>query len=321
MTEPAAAEPLIEFPQYIDSSMRSTFISCPKRFYWEYILKLSPSTTSPDLHAGACFASAIERTRVEYYEAGAPINEAIERGFEHLTREWGDYEPPDRHDGSTHNKSFINTASAFIKYWEEYNPIFDRLRPYVNTDGSIATEYSFAIPTEIRHPTSGDPIIYCGRFDMLGYFEGAPDNLYIVDEKTTGSLGSTWAQKWGMRGQFLGYAYGAKQHGFRVQGAVIRGVAIMKTNTKFAQAVLSISNWQVERWWQQLQLDIQNMVDCWHMEGHDISFPYAYGEACEQYGGCSYMELCTARDPELWFGDYERRVWNPMQRNPTKETE
>lgn len=313
---------LPEFPRYIDSSMRSTFISCPQRFYWEYIRKLGTATTSPDLHAGAVFASATEVTRQAFYEGGHPIDEAVIIGFEHFTREWGDYDPPDRHTGGTHNKSFVNTAAAFLEYWKEYDPRFDRLQPYRNSDNTIATEYSFAVPTLINHPTTEEPLLYCGRFDMLGYFEGAPDNLYIVDEKTTGSIGSQWAQKWGMRGQFLGYAYGAQAHGFRVQGAIVRGIAIKKTDTSFAQAVLSISQWQVDRWWEQLNYDLSRMVHSYNAPSRrdgTPSFDFAYGESCEQYGGCSYMPLCTAREPENWLSDYVRRTWNPLQRNPTAE--
>jgi hypothetical protein len=285
-----------------------------------YILRLATQHISPDLHAGGCFASAVEQTRKAYYEGGLSTSAATESGLEHFTREWGDYDPPHRHDGSSHNKSYVNTAAAFIDYWREYDPRFDRLKPYRNRDGSIATEYSFAIPTSVMHPTSGEPIVYVGRFDMLGYFEGEPSNLYIVDEKTTGSLGAQWGQKWNMRGQFLGYAYAARDAGFRVQGAIVRGVAIKKTSTDFAQALISLPNWQIDRYWEQLQDDIARMVEHWDNErAVPHSFPLAFGEACEQYGGCSYLDLCTAEYPERWYGDYVERMWNPLAADPTKE--
>lgn len=307
--------PTPTFPAYIDSSMRSTFISCPRKFYWQYILNMATSAKSPDLHAGAVFASAVDYTRKLVYEEGLLIEQALLRAVNFFLREWGDYDPPDKHDGSTHNKSCANVLAAFDAYWHEWHPTFDRLKPYRNRDGSIATEYSFAIPTSVMHPESGDPIMYVGRFDMLGYFEGAENSLYVVDEKTTTSLGSTWAQKWGMRGQFLGYAYAAQQAGFRIEGAIVRGVAIMKTDTKFAQAIISLPHWQIERYWEQLQDDIQRMTEQWW----GAQFPYAYGEACEQYGGCSYLDLCTARDPERWYNQYVERTWNPLERDPTKE--
>ncbi len=328
------------FPRYIDSSMRSTFASCPQKFYKEYICRISRKAFSPDLHAGAAFAAAMEATRRKLFgliteepPAGFTLtafNEAaVECGVAALMAYYGDYEPPPSPTGKPHIKSLSNMCTAFLDYWQHYSPATDELIPYRNADGSAAIEYTFATPLPILHPETNEPLIFCGRFDMLGHYRNYPEARYVVDEKTTKVLGPMWATKWGMRGQFIGYCWACREAGLPAVGAIVRGIGILQTEIKHAQAIITIPNWQIDRWYGQLLNNVEKMVQLWQIMRQQEKPPsfedivpadvwdYSYADACESYNGCPYMELCTTDNPANWLIDYEERLWNPLQRDPT----
>ena len=145
---------------------------------------------------------------------------------------------------------------------------------------------------------------------MIGVFQGPP---WVVDEKSTSQLGDSWSRSWRLRGQLTGYCFAARQYGIPVQGAIVRGISFLRTGAfGFAEPVEYRPNWQLERWWVQVNKDVARMVECWH-EGY---WDYDLAEACNSYGGCPFMSLCTVSNPNEWLNEYEYREWNPLDLNP-----
>jgi len=64
----------------------------------------------------------------------------------------------------------------------------------------------------------------------------------------------------------------------------------------------------IARWYAQLSQTISTLTECWQSELWD----YNFGDSCSSYGGCAYTTLCTAKEPEPWFSNYEVEVWNPL---------
>lgn len=244
--------------------------------------------------------------------------------------------PPDKRDGTTHAKDFVNTAGAYFDYFRQYPLDSDPIQPYMMPGDRPAIEFTFAIPLPIKHPITGNPLLYGGRMDMIGYYQ---DFLAIVDEKTTGALGASWERKWPMRGQFKGYSWAAQQHGVPAKAALIRGVAIQKTQYSHLQAITQIADHQVEEWHADMLVKVGEMVErfqSWKYklehpdhsltDGYEFQFltrPWrkSWADACESYGGCQFIDLCTSREPEVWYSTFGRRIWNPLDRVPAKEVE
>lgn len=296
------------FPQVIDSTMLVTFKSCPQKFNREYIERRATTSISPDLHAGGALARALETYRRAFYRDKLNADDCLMLAFREFTLFWGDYEPPEGH-----NKTFVNTWGAFRYYLDQWPCATDFLQPLMR-DGEPAVEFTFALPLPHRHPVSGDPILYCGRFDMLGT-TGEP--LFIVDEKTTKAFYVNWSSQWQLRTQFLGYTWATRAMGFNTQGAYVRGIAIQKTQYRHLEAICQYADWELERWFEQTCRDIDRMIECWN-EGY---WDFDLGDSCSQWGGCAYHTLCTSKKPELWYGDYTERLWNPLAQNPTAREE
>lgn len=315
------------FPNTFDSTMLAAFRSCPQKMFRTYVEHWKPRSESVHLVAGGAFAKGIEIARRVFFEGQLPIwtsgegddqipkitgfaahpigdkDRAEAEGLRALLSAYGNFEHP-----SDSAKSPDRMAGALEFYFERYPLGDDGMDPVYFANGQRGIEFSFAEPLPINHPVTGDPILYTGRSDMIATFAGGE---YVVDEKTASQLGASWARQWEMRGQFSGYIWAAKQAGLNPQGAIIRGVSILKTKYDTIQAVTYRAPWEIDRWLDQSIRDIERAIRAWK-EGH---WDYAMDGACAEYGGCSMVDICKSPSPESWLPmKFEQRVWDPLAR-------
>lgn len=294
------------FPHVWDSTMISSFRSCPGKFFREHIENWKPHGQKVDLVAGGAFASGLEAARFAYFAAGATPVEAVANGLAKLGEHYGTFECP-----SDSPKSLERMSEALIYFFDKYPLPTDPIRPHFH-DRKPWIEFGFATPLpDLTHPVSGDPFIFCGRSDMIADYNGA---IFVDDEKTTKSLGPSWASKWDLRSQFTSYCWGLRQFGIRPAGVIVRGVAILKTKFDTQQAITYRADWQIDLWLRQVQKDIRRAMAMWETGEWD----WALDEACTQYGGCIFRQTCLSPDPDPWLRTYfERKHWDPLTRTET----
>lgn len=291
------------FPHVLDSTMIAAFRSCPRKMQLEFVEHYKSRHPSVHLIAGGAFAKGMEVARRAFFEEGQNATDSVALGIGALITEYGDFEcPPDS------AKSLERTAGAFEFYFDHYPLGADGSEPFEWTDGKRAIEFSFAEPLPIAHPETGDPLIYCGRSDMIAHFAGG---IYIFDEKTTSSLGPSWSNQWDLRSQFTGYCWAAQRNDIEANGVIVRGVSILKTKYDTQQAITSRAEWEIDRWYNQLQKDILRMIECYKIGQWD----YNLDHACTEYSGCSFKQVCKSPEPQPWLDLYfQRRVWDPLAR-------
>jgi len=298
------------FPQVLDSSILLT-ASCPTKFFYQYCMNLSPVSKSIHLHAGGAFAHAVETVRKSFYLEHKPLDISLYDGWRSLISYWGDYDDVPT-EGSGSYKDFVNVSAALFDYFRNYNPQTDYIQPYIKHDASPAVEFTFSIPLPILHPDSGEPLIYAGRCDMIGQYQGS---LCIVDEKTSYSFSNDWSKNFSMRGQFIGYTWAANYFKIPVNMCIVRGIAIQQKSIKHLEAILTFPQWQIERWYDEMILKVEKLVEHWKNK----SFPLNLGNECASYGGCPMIDLCQSRTPEVWVDTFEVRKWNPLDVGQVKE--
>lgn len=292
----------IPFPDTIDSTMLGTFRACPNKYFRQYMQHWKPRGESVHLIAGGAFAEGIEYARRAFYIDGQDAESAEAAGLVALICKYGDYNPP-----SESAKSLERMCGALAFYLERYPLGQDGAVP-IDRAGVRGIEYSFAEPLQFAHPVSGDPILYTGRADLLAHFAGGQ---FAFDEKTTTSLGASWANQWDMRSQFTGYAWASAQSGYPIQGIVVRGVSILKTKYDTMQVLTYRDKFQIERWEQQVLRDLARLQQCWEEEYYDFNLDHS----CTEYGGCAFRRVCSSPDPESWLKtDFEIRIWDPLKR-------
>ncbi len=289
------------FPIAIDSTILGTWRSCPQKAYRQYMEHWKPAAESVHLIAGGSFADGIEKARRAFYEDGLPPSDSIALGLQALIQKYGDFEcPPDS------AKSLERTAGALEFYFDRYPLGADGANPITFPNGKRGIEFSFACPLPVNHPVTGEPLLYTGRSDMIAEAFGGE---YIYDEKTTTSLGASWAKQWELRSQFTGYVWSAQQFGRKPTGVVVRGVSILKTKYDTLEVMSYRAQHEVDRWLEQTTRDLRRMIQNWE----DGYWDYNLDHACSEYGGCAFQTVCKSADPQPWLENYfVQRVWNPL---------
>ena len=291
------------FPKVIDSSLMSSFRACPRRCELEYFNHWKPVNQSVHLVAGKAYAEGLEAARRAFYGEGKSSEDSIALGLVALLKAYGDFQCP-----VDSAKSLERTAGAYEFYFSRYPLDTDPATPARLAGGKLGVEFSFSEPLYIRHPETGDPLLYVGRLDMLCDYAGG---LYGLDDKTTSQLGASWPKQWDLRSQFTGYTWGAAKAGISLAGFLIRGVSILKTKYDTLEALTYRPEWMLERWEKNLYRSLDRMIQMWK-EGY---FDYNLDHSCQDFGGCSFRQICLAKNPEVWLaGSFEQRVWNPVSR-------
>lgn len=295
-----------DFPTVIDSSLIAAWRSCPRKGYLEYFEHWKSHDPSVHLHAGAAFAAGLESAREAFYVEGRSPEASVQAGLARLLAEYGDFEcPPES------AKSLERMLGALEFYFYSYPLGQDKAIPVTLPTGKRGIEFSFLEPLEVKHPVTGDPLLYAGRLDMLCNY----GNLTLgEDDKTTSSLGASWSKQWDLRSQFTAYVWGAQRAGIKLDGFLVRGISILKTKYDTMEAITYRPEWQIERWYGQLQRDLIRMIEQWK-EGY---FDYNLDHGCTEYGGCVFRNVCLMRDPsQLLAQQFQRRKWDPVTRTET----
>lgn len=297
-------------PHHIDSTMISCFRSCPQKFLLEFVHGYRPVGLSVDLHAGACFASALEFVYKSVWIDSMSLPEALLKAQANFFIQWGDFEISKKT-----TKTPDRVWEAVESYFKIYPPRTEHVQPYFNADGTPTFEYTFAIPLEYPgfplHP-DGSPFLYTGRFDMLGSYNGRP---VVRDEKTTGrTITAYWSDQWNLRSQFIGYVWACQQSGIDLDTVIVRGIQILKTTINHAEAIKIYNQEIVGRWFEQLRRDLNRIRSAWD-EGY---FDYNFANSCNSYGNCVFMPVCQSATPESWLTNFEVRHWNPLVKNPVE---
>ncbi|QGH73565.1 MAG: PD-(D/E)XK nuclease superfamily protein [Siphoviridae sp. ct7UA22] len=321
----------MKFPEVLDNTIVTSFAACERRFFWTHLMHLAPKGVRVHLDAGKCYAKALETTRLAFWDPQSPTyrkpKESILAGFRNLIQSWGYDEQSDVVFANT-KKEFHRVAEMFIRHFDHFGLATDKVKPAF-LDGKPAVERSFTLELDIKHPDTGDNILYHGRYDMLAEYSGG---LWIFDDKTCSQLGATWANQWDHRTQFTGYIYGAKAHNIPVLGAIVRGACFYVQSVDFAQSITRRQQWQLDQWWEDLHQTVFQMVAYYERarnekkEGQnpvDMFRLYPargmFNEHCKSYGGCEMQSLCATAHPQRWLRDYSTRIWDP--RNPDKDGE
>lgn len=314
--------PSIIFPRVIDATMRSDWRKCPHAFFRSHIQGLARARPNIHLHFGGAVARGLEVARRGFC-AHHDARDALTDGCEALIAAWGtsfdDFTPTTRTES---NKTLGNALLALQEYFREW-PLDDDEVTIHTHNGEPCVEFSAAIPIPGScHPDSDEPILYAGRFDFIGDYQSS---IYGVDDKTASvdPSNDAWRNQWKLRGQFTGYVWMAREYGMPLRGFLVRGMGVMKESVRCGQVLVPRPPWMVDQWLRQLQDDVTQMtkqyevlVRAHHFLDEPLGhpFPQAFDTACADFGGCSYLDLCSSEHPDDWLSEYVERRWNPLTR-------
>jgi hypothetical protein len=320
-----------KFPEILDNTIVSTWNVCAAKCVQGHFLHLKPKGPQVHLDAGALYAKAMEIYRLAFYTKEHPLYHdhvgCLTIAMRHMLTSFGYDEDIEAYYATT-KKPFHRIAELFVKYFDRFGHLSDPVKPAIIND-ILMVERSFTLELDLKNPDTGEPILYHGRYDMLADYHGG---LFVYDDKTCSQLGKTWGNKWDTRSQFTGYCFGARAHGHKVIGAIVRGGCFYVNKVDYAESISYRKDWELDKWWEDLHHSTHNMLQWYSMMKDAIASGKVtqpiqlasvvqkngyFNEACQAYAGCEYLQLCQAQFPQRWLGDYTVRVWDP--RNPDRE--
>lgn len=291
------------FPNFIDSSMLADIKACELKAALRYIYGLSPPTTSAHLVVGHTLAKGLEQTRRAFFTKGMSEEDSLRYGAQAALKSWPEDIPI---DNGGDKKSLVRVIDALEVYFKQYPLSSDPYRPLGWEKQDPAVEYTFSIPIPIYHPTTGDLLTFVGRFDMLAE---RSDMIFVLDDKTCSQLGATWPQKWPLRGQFIGYVWGARKGAIPAMGYIARGICFYKYHTECLEATGLFNERVIENWYTSMIKTVERFIRCFK----ENYFAQAFDDACTAYSGCPFADSCMAHDPMPWLGQFTERRWDPLE--------
>lgn len=296
------------FPETVDNTMRTTARKCKRAFFFEHLLCRVSGSDNIHLVAGAAFAAANDVFRKSYYDKGSESYKqyevSLDKGLLELIKVYGYCSVRESEETwAASPKSCERIIAAYLSYWHHYHP---KLEPgkILKDDGLVMSEFAGTFELDVLHPVTGEKLKHSFRFD---YIETRNGKVWLGDDKTTTSLGASWAKQWDLRSQFLAYTHAARLNGWDAVGCIARGTGILKNSISHMEVPIHFSPAVVEKWWIQVNKDFQELVDCW-VKGE---FDYDFAEGCAAYGGCKFVEVCSAKLEYKVLNMMPIRVWNP----------
>lgn len=190
---------------YIDNSTLKAEGRCSTEVMLRYAYHYTTAEERATLRAGTAFHKLAE----VHFRGGSP-EEAL-AAFDEEYRDWALANVP------VFDRLAYDNLIRIVSRWIEVHPL--SALPFTIQPDLV--EIGFAFPL-----TDDGDIVLCGRLDGLPTYQ---DDLYVLENKTTGKVNSDWLDGFSLDSQLTGYIWAAQQHtGRKVPGAFLNAVQFDK---------------------------------------------------------------------------------------------
>lgn len=304
--------------EIVDSSKLSTFMDCPRQYFYKYVLGWRNAVQSNHLVFGEAWHRAMEVLLNKGY-----TNEGIEAATVTFVNYYRTFFTEDM-DMTYHPKSPGNAIDCMYQYIKQYAVQDNQIKV-------MATEISGTVPIS-------DTQRMTFRIDAL---IEEPDGIWVWDHKTQsrpyGSWDS-WYGGWHLSTQMNCYAHAANAYfqDKKVQGVKVNAAFFQKAENKLIRVPVNKRPPEILDWlWQaqhevgRLEQNFEWLADCKVEDDCMYSFPRNPGEGncnCTKFGGCQFIGICAAyRNPLQKQGSVptgmEVSWWDPQDREKDKTNE
>jgi hypothetical protein len=307
----------------LDSSKIQAYMSCPRAYFFRYILGWSRIEPNIHLEFGTAWHKCMEVLLEKGY-TGAACAEAFEVFYEHYRLSFG----PDMDDA---NKPKIpaNVLRGLPQYCAQYSSDLDNFEVlHIEVAGSVSI--------------GGDRLIH---FKTDTICKG-PQGYFSLEHKTGSSFSTSWTAQWRQKMQT-----GTYQHvlcsmfdpdevwGVLINGAFFRNAPkIKKDGTPYANAtdnefhripsrrsLLQMEGWldEVNFWVDKIEQDHKDLQSVTKDDPIMNAFQ-KNTESCSSYGQCPYLDYCSVWSNPLQHieevpSNYKVEHWDPRKQPTARE--
>lgn len=317
----------MDYTRQIDYSSLSTYIECPRKFLFRYMMHLDSLKKNINFVFGSAWHYGLEAVYkdlkqfddISTYSANlATINSM--NAFKTL---WLVEDAPIEwpNEDTIYPKSPGRAGDMYYEYWKRF--LVDDHKDWL----VIGVEEPFILDLS---QIESDLPEYIGRIDLLLQNRANSSKIKITDHKTAKSVNKVTATGYQTSYQTLGYVAAGSMF-FDTLPIMEYNVALcQKTKIDFHRYEFTLRKAQINDFFLelvshikrlladivQLRTAIETLTD--RTESLNC-FPRNRGLACTSYfSPCSFVDLCNIRNNPLdWFqtipSGYSRREWNPDQ--------
>jgi len=309
----------MNFHEKIDYSALSTYLTCPRRFLFQYVLNLKPAGQSIHLVFGSCWHYGLESTyNLLKDNQTLSVLEATEHSIRSFNKLWKlDGEPYWKNEDAIFPKSPGHAANMYKAYWDRF------LVADVKDRSILAVEAPFSIDLSTKDSKLPN---YIGRIDLI--FSNGADGIDILDHKTAKAIYSTTPQTFEMSFQSDGYLTAGRIFYDKIPTITYRIALCQKSKIDFVPITITKRSAAIEHFLanlchyadeiqHNLNLLEEDKINC--RERSDVlqSFHRNPGYACTTFSSvCPYYDLCRLRNNPLHWMEkapqgFIHSEWNP----------
>lgn len=279
--------------------------TCLRKYQYEMIEGWHSKGQSAHLIFGGHYASAIEHF---YKSLALGMNRQAATRLvvrEALVTTWErDEEGNGKPWLSDHNlKNRENLIRSIIWYLDHFAD--DQALPVTLQDNKPAVELNVTLPVD-------NDIVFAGHLDRLAEYA---DNLYVMDQKTTGTtISQRYFEQFSPDTQMSLYTFlGKASFGVPVRGVIIDAAQIAVGFTRFERGMTFRTDGQLNEWYD----GAMHHILAAQKATRENYFPMN-PSACGNYGGCPFRTVCS-RDAgvrkNFLAGDFVRGGgYDPLER-------
>ena len=294
----------------MDATKIKTLMSCPRDFFYSYIMGWRHEGSSIHLAYGHAWHQAME---VLLTEGTTP--EAVAKAYQ----------------------SFL---TDYVSQMEQEADILQELHPSKTPSAAALGLAEYAKlwqddPKETLHlEVSGTaPIDESGRvihvkLDAIRRRKDGPNagKIHSLEHKTTTRFTEAWQEQWhydfqvGAYDHFLKCLYEPEE----VEGVIINGAVFNKTSRKFPRFPIIRSNemwemwiYEANHWWNYLEMNMRHLYETSASDRVMVAFP-RNSASCSKFG-CKHPQLCCFKANPLQRIEtpplgYKVDFWDPRER-------
>lgn len=257
---------------HLQSSQMSTFMECPRKWYYSYV-KWRGVKATPPMTKGTVFHFCGEA----HYKDGVEFEDLAD-----AVRDKQEETNSKKSSVAAHEDYMMHLPEvlpAFLQYKAKYNK--DPYEWYVH-EGKIAIELEFKLEL-------AEGIFYHGKFDGLRIRDG---KLYIFDWKCTSMALTDWYfRKFEMCYQTFSYSFTGKTYFPELNGFFIDGIQLKNGDVKFGRRYFPLLN-MFDEFVSELIRTAEWMKAHLHDEEY---FEHRYTGCVNKYNKlCEYSDVCSS---------------------------
>lgn len=284
----------------IDASKLQAYMTCPRMYFYNYILGWQSDLPNIHLIFGEAWHKAMEHLLVEGYNS-----KSVGDAFEKFLAFYNENSTPEMQDKAKNPENAFRTLVDYVSLYKHDN--FD----------VIATEIAGTVPVSPK-------TVMHFRIDAIIKGE---EGYYILEHKTGSRGGKMWIDQWLMSMQLSLYIHClyCKYKPEEVYGAKVNGAIFKMKDTEFIRVPIRKNTDSMERWlattitWLSLLENDTDEMTKKDWEKERILLPFRMNtQSCTKYGTCKYLDFCNSWSNPLHRADtvplgFCLRWWDPRE--------